>query len=106
MSGVAINECHFSSFPTGRPNFDNATLDFFQYQQTASGFEGKIYTTQFDQYRALGYNMITAHLHALVDAQTAVYQYSYLHDGRSALLDIYNVMVECEAQDDYLDAIQ
>jgi hypothetical protein len=50
--------------------------------------------------------MITAHLNALIDTQTAVYQYSYLHDGMPAMTDIFSVMVECEGQHHYLQAIQ
>jgi hypothetical protein len=106
LSWVAQNECKFDNFPTGRSDFDNATLELFQYQEAMSGFESKLYTKQFDHYQWLWYNKIQAHLSAFVDTQTAIYEYSYLHDGRDAMRDRYNVLLECEGQYRYRNDIQ
>lgn len=106
LSGIAHGECKFNTFPTGRPSFDNATLEIFQYQAQTSGFHNQLYIDKFDEYQSLGYGKEAAHLSALIDSQTAIYGYSYLHDSRAALTDRRTLIMECEGQSSYINEIQ
>ncbi|USN57093.1 MAG: hypothetical protein H6766_01105 [Candidatus Peribacteria bacterium] len=104
LSGFA-DECGFDSFPTGREDFDNASFDILYLQQDKSIFS-QLYVDQFAYYQSLGYGVEKAHLHALVDTQTASYEYSYTHDTKPVIESFWKMQIECEGQGAYLDALQ